>query len=1008
VVSDRGRGFSRRLNFTEKIMLANPPEAETCLEIVVEGTGELDLAAVTEAVTIAGRATRVARLVRGRGQRWVDSGRVPQVRALDGASFDRETLSGLPELQRPLGCRRGQPTSEVVLLTGARPALVFRVEHVIADGKGVLLWAEQVFRALRGEELRYVDDSANEIDVRRKHFERTTTPKPEGPATASLPPLRAPARFGSYPQFQLRRSVNGYHPAISAKLAVALTELCDLDRAVLGVTVDLRRHLPGVRTTDLMSFAVMLEVTRGETWQQAHEKLLMLLATNQDIAGLPPVPVIRALLAIPPGLLRRLASAVDNRLVNGKTNAPMPFVLSHLGRLDVADYSADGFAAHTIYSIPKRALMAPPNITIVEVNGRTEIVMGGDDAPGLRERARELLDGLTAVLAPAGSTMHGRKVPAKPGTLVSAFRERVLTSPDAVALTGVDGPVTYAELDARSTAVANELLARGVRRGDVVGLLSGRSVAGVTGVWGALKAGAAYLPLDTRNPDAWLRDLLADAGTTVCLTDRARAPRDCLPEGCTRVVIDELPATSEDALPEVTVEPGDLAYVIYTSGSTGRPKGVEIEHAAAMAYCRYAIDAYGIDETTCFPLFTSMAFDLPVTALLPPLLAGGRVALIEDEPNHRSLAAMLTEHGVNSIKLTPSHLDLISQLGLTAQGIRVAVVGGEGLPVRVAEAARAMFGPQCRIINEYGPTEFTVGCVAHTYDPATDTEAAVPIGRPVDNTTVYLLDELRAATEPGETGELYLAGPQLARGYRGRPDLDRDLFVTLADGTRAYRTGDLVRLSPSGELDYLRRRDDQIKVLGYRVEPAEIERALESHPAVRQALVIARARSAGSTKLACAYVVTDGPVTQEELTKHVGQLLPAHFVPSVVVAVDDLPRTANGKADLRALPDPFATTADSPAPAVVGDRDEVAVAIAEVWAAVLGTTPQGIADDSDFGLLGGTSITFLSMLGKVCERLLDAEQERRFMAELSRIATTPTLDRIAALAREVLSADVKG
>ncbi len=427
---------------------------------------------------------------------------------------------------------------------------------------------------------------------------------------------------------------------------------------------------------------------------------------------------------------------------------------------------------------------------------------------------------------------------------------------------------------------------------------------------------------------------------------------------------------------------------------------MEIEHRAALAYSRYAIGAYGIDETSCFPLFTSLACDLPVTALLPPLLAGGRVALVAEKPSHRSFARMITEYGVNSIKLTPSHLELIARLGLTAAGMRVAIVGGEVLPVRIAQAARKAFGPRCRIINEYGPTEATVGCIAHTYDPDRDTGPAVPIGRPAPHTTVYLLDEPRAWGAPGEAAEMYLAGPQLARGYRGRPDLDHKLFVTLADGTRAYRTGDLARLLPDGELRYLRRRDDQIKILGHRVEPAEISDTLERHPAVRQALVTARTRPGTTTKILCAYVVTSHPVTGGELMSHAAGLLPPPFVPSVVVNVPALPQSAQGKTDLAALADPFAAEAGTAEPLIMGERDETEDAIAKIWARELNISAGDLTNDSDFRLLGGTSLAFLSMVAALCT-LLSAEEEQKFMAELSRAIEEPTLYNITALVREV-------
>jgi acyl-coenzyme A synthetase/AMP-(fatty) acid ligase len=224
----------------------------------------------------------------------------------------------------------------------------------------------------------------------------------------------------------------------------------------------------------------------------------------------------------------------------------------------------------------------------------------------------------------------------------------------------------------------------------------------------------------------------------------------------------------------------------------------------------------------------------------------------------------------------------------------------------------------------------TVGCIAHTYDPERDTVPAVPIGRPAPNTTVYLLDEQRAWGTPGEAGEMYLAGPQLVRGYRGRPDLNRKLFVTLADGTRAYRTGDLARLLPDGELDYLGRCDDQVKILGHRVEPAKSSKALERHPAVRQALVTARTRPGTTTKIRCAYVVTSYPVIDGELTSHVAGLLPPPFVPSVVVDVPDLPQNTNGKTDLAALPDPFATEAGTVEPLINGECDETEETIVRI------------------------------------------------------------------------------
>jgi amino acid adenylation domain-containing protein len=989
-----GEAFSRPVTMMESFLLAQPRETSMCIQIVVEGRGILDPKAVAEAVALAARSCRGARLVR-QGRRWWDSGRAPQVRVLDGNAFDRETFEGLPALFKPLTCEDGEPTNEVVVLTGVRPALVFRVGHAVMDAKGVLLWMEQVFRALRGEQPRHIDGIVCELGLWRSRASHTY---PKARSTVP-PPLRSAGPLANYRQFFLRRTIDGNHHALVAKLFVALNHLCNLDAGFYSLTVDLRRHLPTLEATDNLSYGLAVPVTSGETWQQVHQRILRMLAENRELPDRRGVARMRLFQAIPLRVLRHMLTALDTRMAT-KSHPMLPFLVSHLGRRDLAACSTEDFTADSLYSIPIRGVLMPPHVTVTEVPGRTELVISGDDAPGLRTRARELLDGIEAMLCPAGSIVRGRPVPQQPDTLTAAFAAQVRRSPEAVALIGADGPVTYAELDARSAGVAAGLVAQGVRRGDVVALLSGRSAAAVAGIWGVLKAGAAYLPLAPENPDARLRSLLLDAGSSVCLVERPYADRKFLPDQCTGILLDELVASPAAAAPTVYIAPDDLAYVIYTSGSTGRPKGVEVEHRAALAYSRYAIDAYGIDETSCFPLFTSLAFDLPVTALLPPLLAGGRVALVEEKPSHRSFARAMTEYGVNSIKLTPPHLELIARLGLTAAGMRIAIVGGEVLPVRTAEAARKAFGPQCRIINEYGPTEVTVGCIAHTYDPERDTGPAVPIGRPVPNTTVYLLDEQRAWSAPGEAGEMYLAGPQLARGYRGRPDLHRKLFVTLADGTRAYRTGDLARLLPDGELDYLGRCDDQIKILGHRVEPAEISQALERHPAVRQALVAARSRPGTTTKILCAYVVTSYPVAGGELLSHVAGLLPSPFVPSVVVDVPALPQNAHGKTDLAALPDPFAAKADTAGPLAIGERDEIGEAIAKVWARELNISAEDLTSDSDFSHLGGTSIAFLSMVAGICT-LLSAEEEQQFMAELSRAIKEPTLYNITALVREV-------
>ena len=385
-------------------------------------------------------------------------------------------------------------------------------------------------------------------------------------------------------------------------------------------------------------------------------------------------------------------------------------------------------------------------------------------------------------------------------------------------MSGPDGDHSYAELDRRARIVAHALRERGIGRDQVVGLLADKTFNAIAGAWGTLFAGAAYLPMDPSHPDTRVHALLTDADAPVCLVTKAQSGRACLPANCTEIVLDDLPDEVPQAGGDTLPEPGDLAYVVYTSGSTGAPKGVEIEHASLANYTNWATREHGIDDTTRLPLLCSLSFDVAEISLILPLTVGGTVLLMREEISHLALDEVL-DNGATMLALTPSHLDLITRLNLRPRNVRTLIVIGEQFARSVAARAQELFGPECRIINLYGPAEATIAVGHHDFSLAADTAAAVPIGIPFDGASYHVFDANRCYVAQGEAGELYLGGAQLARGYRNRPDLTRERFVRLADGSRVYRTGDIVRRLPSGDLEYLGRTDDQLKILGHRIDP---------------------------------------------------------------------------------------------------------------------------------------------------------------------------------------------
>jgi len=974
--------------------LSTPRGRSATIQLCVEGDGDIDPDALVVAVAVASQACPGARLVR-RGRSWVDSGVPPAVRVADAADFDPVRLDARLLRTRLLRTRlpgRGGPSCEVLLLRGTPATVIFRVHHAIMDGHGAMFWQKQVFRALRGEA---VEGATTEptpeqlMALAAANLGRDLPPPPPA-APPVWPNLLGQASTRYRRTMFRRRTIEGTHPAATAKIARLVTTYAGGEGPVC-VPVAMRQDLPDVRTTVTATGLVKFPIGADEDWNDVNASLLTALNEHQYLVGQgagkqTKLPVLRAI------------RAVVDKGVRKTGRCDIIATVSHLGTVDLADFCAGGFEATAYYSLGSVNL--PPELNIVESRGRTEVTIAWFDGPGVGERAEALLDWVADQLSPPEhrdwpGNDTGR--PAPPATLTRLFAEQVSRTPGAVAVSGEDGDLTYAELSHRACAVAAVLRDRGITRNDRVGVVAGRSAASIAAIWGILKAGAAYLPIDVSYPGARIAQLLADARAPVCLLESASDQRDFLPAGCEGIGLDALPALEPAPWHDAAGQPDDLACVIYTSGSTGAPKGVEIEHRSLVNYVRWATREAAIDASVKMPLIASISFDMAGCAIFLPLLAGGTVLPVR-EVNAATLREVLEDGGANVLAITPSHLELINQSGIRRSSMRVVMTAGELLRRSTALRARELFGPDCRILCQWGPTETAIVNTSHEFDPETDTEPGVPFGRPMANNTVFLLDAHGRPVPPGEPGEAYVGGVQVARGYLGRPDLTRERFVRLADGRRAYRTGDIACLLPSGELSFISRVDDQVKVAGHRVEPAEVAQVLEEHPAVRQAAVIPRSRPGRTDKELCGYVVCDADVTTAALKEFLAGRLPRYMIPAVIVSVAEIPRNGNGKTDVRQLPDPFGGTPVStagPGP----DRDDVTSAVARIWAQTLQVDAHLIDDRTDFHQLGGNSILLLTMLAEV-SKLVAGGGQAEFMSELGRILREPTLGQVSGLAKQ--------
>lgn len=447
--------------------------------------------------------------------------------------------------------------------------------------------------------------------------------------------------------------------------------------------------------------------------------------------------------------------------------------------------------------------------------------------------------------------LTGLTPPEKPELITKAFAAQVRKTPDALALRCGDISWSYADLDARTSDLARHLASIGAGRGTRVAVLLSRSPSAVVAILATLKSGASFVPLDVKAPQSRLAFQLTDMKATAVISAAAFASR--IPDGIAHVVLDDA-GCADPGLPRVDEAPetpcgDDAAYVLYTSGSTGQPKGVQVSHASLAHYITWARSTYCGSRKLAFPLFTPLTFDLTMTSLFLPLITGGSVVIYPEGTDaiDTALLSVLRDDLVDIIKLTPSHMRLIEPQTLGETKLRQMIVGGEDFPTELARHIHDASGGKIAMHNEYGPTEATVGCFHHTFDPRRDLGASVPIGRPIENMQARILTPAGQPVPRGVPGELWVAGDGVALGYLNREEMTADRFcVPPGETERMYRTGDLVRMDDEGTVHYLGRIDQQMKLNGVRIEPGEVEAAVSTHPAVTGCVVVASQSKQGA------------------------------------------------------------------------------------------------------------------------------------------------------------------
>ncbi len=559
-------------------------------------------------------------------------------------------------------------------------------------------------------------------------------------------------------------------------------------------------------------------------------------------------------------------------------------------------------------------------------------------------------------------------------SVIDLIDSRIMSNPNNVAVEEDEKSITYKELESETNKLLKTLEKKGIERGDVVGLFLENSIETIVSIFAILKLGGTFLPIDTSIPKDRIKYLLEDSNTKLVI-----AKKDTL-----KNLQSELPVLivdSDEYINEkvdqteryLKISKSEAAYIIYTSGSTGQPKGVVVNHEALLNYIMWAFKTYVNSEITSFPLFSSISFDLTITSIFTPLVSGNKIVVYKQEASENLIEKIVKDNKVNIIKLTPSHLKLIQNSNVSKwikeNNNRIAlqklIVGGENLTAQLASSAYKIFSGKIDIYNEYGPTEATVGCIIKKYAKEIDNNFSFPIGKPIDNMQVYILDSNKEIVFPGKVGELYLAGKSLAKEYLNKQQLTEESFVKIPEisESRLYKTGDIGYWDETGDIVFVGRKDNQVKLNGFRVELEEINNKLLRIEEIQEAVTIVENGEYGESLIS--YYVAEDDISREEIVAGIKDSLPEYMIPNFFQRIESIPLTRNGKLDVANLPKPdIKLSAEYVAPSNPTEKKLV-----EIWADVLELEEDKISVKATFIELGGHSLKAVFLISRIEKEL---------------------------------------
>ena len=918
------------------------------------GKSTLNVHQLQKAVDTATDVCPGSRLVYHKGK-WLDSGKNPTVVQLVHDSFDGYNFDVL-ELKKNLLLLDGPPI-EILLVSGKTQGILFRMFHGIMDGKGALLWIENVFRALRCEEVIAIPSRHSDLSF-IKELDHKKFNSLQFPAKKILPDAPKP----SYRQVQTHRiTINGNYGSLVPKMMKCLAkEFCD-SVSLFMVPVSLRKKDESVICSANLVLPIFIEVRKEDSIGDINQRFIQKIKDDEflNIAN----AQLGLLGHLPDGMLKWTLYTYSQmcRIMGVFSTSG---VISYVGNYDLSTFSCPDFACESFFSIPLLTPFSPVSVVAYKNTNAIEISISYNASlfthvqmQSISDQLREEITERTAYRL-LNTTRYDHGAQSLWALLHSCMRQ----FPERVCIKEKDAVLRYAQLDDQSAQCGFYLSS--VCTDSVVVLLP-RSASFVVCVVAAIRAGITFIPIEPSGDTHTIQKVLSQTDAPVVVNDSSKH----LVEGVDRTIIHVDSIVGSDLT--LTRKEGNPAYRIYTSGSTGTPKGVDVMDGNITNYLQWAKRYYKVNEECGFALCTSLSVDLTITSYLLPLICGGCVHVFSDRFSGVMAKKLLEHQDVTHLKLTPSHLKIINSIPIqNPSSKKCLVLGGEQLHSNELRHQGHLFGRDCMIVNEYGPTETTVGCTAYTIRE--DVPDTVPVGAPIDNSSVLIISADGLLVKVGDVGEIYVGGACVSRGYAGSPEQTSERFVQW-EGERYYRTGDLGYLSREGELMYCGRQDGQVKINGRRIELSEIESVLIDCTGIQSIFV----RYDTEYSRMVALYEADEVLDRDVLREYVNQRLPKYKHPRLWVYLDDIPLAPSGKvneAELLRLSRTVVQKTDA-GPVEKASLSSLEQSMMAIFSQVLERAITQEDMDSTFVEMGGDSLSYIDLVERLGQAFVPQRHE---------------------------------